>query len=161
VEAARILRKRGIQARFAIAGDRAGNRDALSRAELEEIRREGIVELWGWCDDIPAAMERASLICLPSYHEGVPKALLDACAAGRAVVATNIPGCAAVVDEGINGLLVPPRDAKALADAIARIVLDDDLRAQFSTNARRIAEERLSIDRVADSTLALYRELLD
>jgi glycosyltransferase involved in cell wall biosynthesis len=160
VHAARMLRARGLKSRFAIAGDTADNRDALSKPELDDIRREGIVELWGWCDDIPRAIARASIICLPSYHEGVPKALLDAAAAGRPAVATRIPGCKAVVRDGVTGLLVPPRNSTALAETIERLLLDAKLRCQLGRNARRIAEERFGIDRVAQLTLAFYRQLL-
>jgi glycosyltransferase involved in cell wall biosynthesis len=156
VASARQLRREGINARFAIVGDTAGNRDALGESEMDEIRAEGVVELWGWSNDIPGVMGRASIICLPSYHEGLPKALIDACAAGRGIVASDIPGCRAVVTEGMNGLLVPPQNAGALADALRKLLLDETLRKNMGRHGRRIAEERFDIALVIESTIELY-----
>jgi glycosyltransferase involved in cell wall biosynthesis len=158
VDAARQIKSEGINARFAVVGDAAGNRDALSPRELESIRDEAIVELWGWSEDIPAAMRRASIICLPSYHEGLPKALIDACAAARAIVATDVPGCRAVVSPGLNGLLVPPRNAQALAVAIRDLLLDRERRARMGAEGRSIAVERFGIAAIIQGTLRVYNQ---
>jgi len=159
-DAARKLNSEGLDARFAIAGDVAGNRDALSARELGELRKEGIVELWGWVDDMPSAMNRASIICLPSYHEGLPKALIDGCAAGRPIVATDVPGCRAVVQHGINGFLVPVKDSVALADALRLLLSDGELRRRFGTAARQIAEGRFDVASVIAATTGIYSTLL-
>ena len=158
VTAARALKAAKVNARFAVAGDSAGNRDALSARELRKIRDDGVVEFWGWSDDMPAVMGRAAIICLPSYHEGVPKALLDACAAGRPIVATDIAGCRAVVTAGKNGLLVPPRDATSLANALRILISDPALRARMGAESLKIAP-RFAIEVVVDATLSVYAAL--
>jgi glycosyltransferase involved in cell wall biosynthesis len=160
VAAARTLRAEKIVARFAIVGDTAGNRDAMPARELEEIEKEGVVELWGWSDDIPRMMSRASIICLPSYHEGLPKALIDGCAAGRPIVATDIAGCRAVVTHGLNGMLVPARDSPALANAIRILLADPSLRAHMGQKSRGIAEKNFDIAMVTQATLSVYAMLL-
>lgn len=159
VEAAQALRAQDSDIRFVIAGDTASNRDAIGARELGEWRRKGIVELWGWVDDMPATMRRAAIVCLPSYHEGVPKALIDACAAGRAIVATDIAGCRAVVTNGLNGFLVPPKDSGSLARALSALIADKALCERMGLNGRAIAEERFDISAVIRSTLEVYRSL--
>src|SRR5690606_34931013 len=116
VEAARILKSQGHGARFALVGPvDEGNASALTRATLASLVREGAVEWWGPRTDMPKVLAQAHVVCLPSYGEGVPKVLLEAAAAGRPIVSTDVPGCREVVEPGLNGLLVPPRDGAALA----------------------------------------------
>jgi glycosyltransferase involved in cell wall biosynthesis len=91
----------------------------------------------------------------------VPKVLLEACAAGRAVITTDSPGCRDVVRAGENGLLVPPRDAGALAAAIRRLVYDSELRRQMGTAGRARAEREFGVQSVVQSHLELYRELIE
>jgi glycosyltransferase involved in cell wall biosynthesis len=154
--AARQLKAEGSNARFAVVGDTAGNRDALRDEELQAVQREGIVELWGWSNDMPGVMSRAAIICLPSYHEGLPKALIDACAAGRPIVATDIPGCRAAVADGVNGFLVPPRDVESLTSALRILLSDSSLRTRMGQRSREIAEDKFAIASVIASTLAVY-----
>jgi len=95
------------------------------------------MRLWlGDCKDMPRCLQEANIVCLPSYREGVPKVLLEACAAGRAVITTDSPGCRDVVRTGENGLLVPPRDAGALAAAIRRLAEDPEVRRRMGTAGR-------------------------
>jgi len=159
ITAARLLKAEGTIARFAIVGDSAGNRDALPIHELEAARKEGAVELWGWSDDMPGVMGRAAIVCLPSYHEGLPKALIDACAAGRPIVATDIAGCRAVVTSGMNGLLVRPKDADSLANALRILISDPSLRKQMGKRSFEVATAKFDIALVIASTLDVYTKL--
>lgn len=160
-EAARRLRAAGVPGRFALVGDSASNRDAVPRAVLDQWRDEGVVEVWGWRDDMDAVLAQAAIACLPSYYpEGVPKALIDAAAAGLPIVTTTMPGCRETVIDGVNGLLVPPRDVDALTDALRRLLLDADLRRRFGAASRKLAEDRFSIDAVIHSTLEVYERAL-
>ena len=127
---------------------------------LRGWEEEELVQWWGRRTDMPDVLAQANLIVLPSYGEGVPKILLEAGALGRAVVTTDIPGCREVVRHGENGLLVPPRDAPALADAIGRLLRDPKTRARMGRRGREITQAEFSIDRVVTETLALYSELL-
>jgi glycosyltransferase involved in cell wall biosynthesis len=162
VEAARLLRARGVAVRMALVGEGdPGNPASVPPATLTAWQAEGTIELFGWRDDMRAVLREANVVCLPSYGEGLPKALLEAAASGRAIVATNVPGCREVVKDGETGLLVPARDAAALADALARVVTDADLRARMAARGRALALAELSADVVAARTLDLYATLLD
>ena len=93
---------------------------------------------------------------LPSYREGVPLSLLESAAMGKPIVTTDVPGCREVVENGINGFLVPPKDPLALADAIEKLVLNPELREQFGLASRERAVKEFSSERVITDTLALY-----
>lgn len=97
---------------------------------------------------------------LPSYREGLPKSLLEAAACARPLIATDVPGCRALVRDKQTGLLVPPRDTAALADAIERLAADGGLRRSYGAAARRDVEARLSQDRIAAAVQTLYAEVL-
>lgn len=159
VDAATQLRAEGVVARFAIVGGEDVNPSAVPAALLAKWRSEGVVELWGHRTDMPAVFADSAVVCLPSYREGLPKALLEAAAAGRAVVTTDVAGCRDAVDRD-SALLVPPRDAAALAGALRQVLADASLRARMGRAGRRLVEARFSVGAVADSTLALYDQLL-
>ena len=156
VGAARMLRARGVVARCVLVGGLDVNRAAVARSELDAWQSEGIVEWLGRRDDMPEIMRDAAIVCLPSYREGVPKALLEAAATGRPIVTTDVPGCREVVTNGVNGLLVPPRDVPALADALQALLADSALRDRMGRAGRYRAEREFSREDVADVTLALY-----
>ncbi len=162
VAAAIALRQAGVKARFALAGDvDADNPAAVPSEEIERWRREGDVEIWGRRDDMPAVYAQAHVVCLPSYREGFPKALIEAAACGRAMVAADVPGCREVVRSGDNGLLVPPRDAVALAEALRRLIEDPLLRARMARRSREIAVAEFSQADVVERTLEVYSLLLE
>jgi len=110
---------------------------------------------------VPSLLQRATVVCVPSWGEGVPKVLLEAAAAGRAIVTTDAPGCREVVRDGIEGLVVPPRDAGALAAAIERALrLSDAERAAMGARARARIARDFSDARVVADTLRVYDELM-
>lgn len=159
-EAAGILRAEGMAARFVLVGDFAGNRDAVSQSDLDRWCAAGVIENWGWTDNMPSVIARSSIVCLPSYYrEGVPKALIDGCAGGRPLVTTDMPGCRDVVADGLNGYLIPPRDVPALVTALRRLLLDPAARGRMGKNAREIAEARYALESVIDATLRCYHAL--
>ena len=161
VAAARLLRERGVSVRMALVGEGdPGNPASVPAERLRAWADEGVVELFGWRDDMREVVGQAHVVCLPSYGEGLPKALLEAAACGRAIVTTDVPGCREIVTDGDNGLLVPVRDAAALADALERLVRDRVTRQRMAARGRARAVEELSADIVAEATLALYDELL-
>lgn len=161
VAAARQLRARGVAVRMALVGEGdPGNPASVPPKQLRDWADEGIIELFGWRDDMREVLTQAHVVCLPSYGEGLPKALLEAAACGRAIVTTDVPGCREVVRHEDNGLLVPVRDAGALADALERVVRDPALRRRMGARGRARAVSELSSDIVATATLALYDELL-
>lgn len=161
VAAAQLLRERGVAARFVLVGDSDPETSAaIPVGQLQAWQSGGAVEWWGRREDMPAVLASSHVVCLPSYRgEGLPKVLLEAAACGRPLVATDVPGCREIVIDGGNGLLVPPRDAPALADAIGRLLADPDLRAAMGRRGRELVEAQFSEERVVAQTLALYREL--
>lgn len=160
VAAASTLRARGVTARFVLVGDGdADNPASIPDAQLNAWRESGVVELWGRCDDMPAAFAQAHVVCLPSYREGLPKVLLEAAACSRPIVATDAPGCREIVRHGENGLLVPLRDAMSLADAIELLLGDASLRLKMGQRGRQLVESEFSDVQVALQTLAVYREM--
>lgn len=161
VAAARALRARGVRARFALVGDTdPQNPAAVPAATLAAWRAQGEVEWWGWRTDMPEVIRQAHVVCLPSYREGLPKVLIEAAAAGRASVATDVPGCREVVRHEETGLLVPVRDAGALAAALARLVEDAPLRRRLGERARTRAAAEFSVGGVVRAHLGVYEELL-
>lgn len=161
VAAARLLRARGVDARFVLAGEPdPQNPSSVSADDVRGWTREGIVEHAGFVADMPGLLSRSHLACLPSYYgEGVPKSLIEAAAAGRAIVTTDAPGCREVVRNGYNGLLVPPRSVTELAAALERLILDPVLREEMGRHGRLLAEQRFGQDTIIRQTLALYDEL--
>lgn len=161
VEAARLLRARGIVARFAIAGRiDQDNPTGIAPAQVDAWVKEGVVEWLGLRDDMPAVLTGANVVCLPSYREGLPKALLEAAACARAIVTTDVPGCREVVRHGENGFLVPVRDALALADALEQLLVAPSLRGAMGAAGRRMAEQEFSEEGVIAQILAIYTELV-
>ena len=119
---------------------------------------DGLIEWWGHRSDMYRVLQQALIFVLPTYHnEGVPKVLLEASAVGRAVIASDIPGCRVIVEHEVTGLLVPPRDADALAGAIARLLDDPVLRNSFARAARARVVERFEARESIGLTLASYR----
>jgi glycosyltransferase involved in cell wall biosynthesis len=136
------------------------NPAAISSSVLDAWMRDGRVEWWGRRTDMVDVMRQAHVVCLHSYREGLPKVLLEAAASGRALIATDVPGCRQVVVDRETGLLVPPRDSDALADAISAVVHDVDLRRRYGANARRLVVTRFGEERVHRQTIEVYRALL-
>ena len=161
VDAARTLRQRGVEARFALVGTLdPGNPAGVDRAIVEGWADEGAVEWWGYRDDMPEVYRQATVVALPSYREGLPKSLLEAGATARALVTTDVPGCRDVVTHDETGLLVPARDAGALADAVGRLLADDGLRERLRQAARASVEAHHAVEHIVAQHFALYERLL-
>ena len=161
VEAARLLSRRKLNARFVLAGRcDQDNPASIMPKQLHQWQEEGVVEWWGHRHDMPTVLGEAALVVLPSYREGLPVSLLEAAACGKAIIATDVPGCREVVRHRVNGLLVPPRNAVALADAVAMLLENEELRYELGRRGREIAVKEFSAAAVTGQTLALYRELL-
>ena len=161
IEAVRLLQKRGVSARFVLVGRRdEENPTAIDEAQLTRWSQEDGVEWWGHREDMPAVLGAATLVVLPSYREGLPKVLLEAAACGKALIAADVPGCREVVIHEKTGLLVPVRDAPALAEAIACLLSDHGRRAAFGEAGRELVLREHAKEKIARQFLDLYRELL-
>ena len=161
VEAAKLLRKSDIQARFWLVGEPdLGNPACISKKQLEAWKKEKIVEFLGHRLDMPQLLQQSHVAILSSFYgEGVPRFLLEAAATGLPLVATEIEGCQLVVKEGINGFLVPPKNSQALANALKKLLIDEDLRKQFGKASRHIATSKFDEQKIFNQYEALYRSM--
>ena len=161
VEAARRLKQKGVHARFILVGRRdEHNPAAIPEIHLKEWVKAGVVEWWGHREDMPAVYAAAMLVVLPSYREGLPKVLLEAAACGKAIVATDVPGCREIVRDRFNGLLVSPRDSTALAAAIEELLSDQALREVMGQRSRTRVLAEWSSPRITEQVLGLYRDMV-
>lgn len=158
VEAVRLLKSQGFEFSCILAGEPdKGSFDSIQETDLQEWNKEGLVNWVGWQKETATWYQRANLVVFPTtYGEGVPTVLLEAAASGRAIVATDHPGCAAVVKDGKNGLLIPKDDVQALANAISRLLGDPGLRRHMGEVGRQIVEAKFSIDAINEITLSAY-----
>jgi len=161
VRAAQVLRAEGLDIQFLVAGEPdEGNPASVPEEQLTAWREEGSVRLLGHVQDMPALMATADVVVLPSYREGVPRSLIEAAAAGLPIVTTDVPGCREVVEDGVNGILVPVRDAAALTTAIRKLALDPSLASRMGAASRQKALAQFDERIVLANTLAVYRELV-
>ena len=160
VAAAQQLRREGIAAEFLLAGDPdPGNPASIPVEQLDRWRQDGDVTLLGHIDDMATLLAQTDIAVLPSYREGTPRSLLEAAACGLPLVTTDAPGCREIVQHDVNGLLVPVKDAAALAAALRRLCHEPATRQRMghASRAKVLAEfdERI----VFEKTLAVYEEL--
>jgi glycosyltransferase involved in cell wall biosynthesis len=162
VDAAKQLKREGVRARFLLVGDTdPENPTGIPISQLMDWNHSGIVEWYGFCEDMLSLFSDAHIVCLPSYGEGLPKVLIEGAACGRPLVASNTPGCRDVVRHEENGLLVPPGDAQALADALRILIRDAELRKAMGRNGRALVERDFSLEKVINDTFIVYRKLLN
>ena len=166
VQTAQILRQRGLSAqdvRFVIVGKPdPANPASLRPDELAQWAQEAVVELWGHRTDMPQVLEAAHVTVLPSYYgEGLPKVLIEAAACGRAIVTTDHPGCRDAIEPNKTGLLVPIKNASALADAIEYLIKNINVRKRMGAAGRDLAEKEFAIEKIVAEHIKIYQNLLD
>ena len=160
VEASRALNSKRSDTHFVLAGDRdPGNRDSVTSHDLEKWADEGSILYVGYRDDMPALLAASDIVVLPTYYpEGIPRVLIEAAAMGTPIVSTTIPGVAEIVEDGVNGSLVPPRDAVALASAIEMLLDNPRLRSEYGEAGRRKAEREYDDRQVAQAYVEEYKK---
>jgi glycosyltransferase involved in cell wall biosynthesis len=156
--AARLLKDSARPVHFVIAGDGPGRQEQTKK--IAKAPWTGHVTLLGHRADVPNVLASLDVLVLPSYaHEGIPQIILQAQAMARAVVATTVGGIPEVVEDGVTGLLVAPREADALAAKIEALLDDPGLRSRLGRAARESIEKHHSLDAMGERVLALYGEL--
>jgi len=161
VSAVRLLKERGIKAEFLLAGDLdINNPTGLKLKDLNKIRDEGYVKIIGYQKDIATLYAKSHIICLPSYREGFPKSLIEAAAAGRAVVTTDVPGCRDAIIPNKTGLLVPIKDSQKLADALQWLIENSKERIAMGKAGRNFAEKEFKIEKIILNHLDIYQDIL-
>ena len=172
--AGRLMRQKGVAAfvaaaqrlegrgRFLIAGyAEESSPDAVPISQVERWAAEGLVEWLGARTDMPGLLREVDVVVLPTvYGEGVPRILIEAAASGRALIASDAPGCRDVCRDGINGMLVPPGDADALVHAMEAFIADPEVLGPMGRAGRRLAEEHFGAELILAQTLALYDRIL-
>jgi glycosyltransferase involved in cell wall biosynthesis len=161
IEAARALRRQGAPARFLLAGaPDPQNAATVTQEEVDGWAASGDVEPLGHRADMAQVLAAAHLVVLPSYREGLPKVLAEAAASGRPVVTTDVPGCRDAIQPEVSGVLVPVRDAQALAAAMRDLIGDPARRTAMGRAGRQLAEREFALERIVQQHLAIYRDLV-
>lgn len=162
VEAARLAAGHPSGLRWVLVGaPDPGNPASITDQEFQRWQAEGVVTCMGESDDVAAVYQSAHIAVLPSYREGLPRSLVEAAACARAVVTTDVPGCRDAIEPGVTGLLVPVRDARALADAVVQLAEDPERRRAMGRAGRQLAEAAFDINKVVQAHLQIYAQLLD
>ena len=144
-----------------MAGDLdIGNPTSLNKHELNKIKKNRCVEILGYVKDIPSLYENSHIICLPSYREGLPKGLLEAAAASRAIVTTDVPGCRDSIIPNKTGLLVPVNNSEKLANALQILIENPKNRIAMGKAGRLFAEKEFSIEKIVNSHIEIYSKLV-
>ncbi len=161
VEAFDMLLKSGVNARLILAGTPdPANIASLTQEMMNTYAARPHIEWRGHVKTIAALWQASHIAVLPSRREGFPKSLLEAAACGLPMVATDVPGCRALVKNGENGLLVPADDAPSLARALEVLCKDEALRTKFGAAARHAVENGLDDVSIGQQTVALYKKTL-
>lgn len=158
LQAAEILVSTGHEVEFVVAGALEGsNPDGVGEEDLRMAERNGLINFLGFVEDVPSLMRDADVVAVPSHHEGLPRTILEAFATGVPVVASDIPGCRGAVDNGETGLLVPPSDSWALADALDSLLGSPHQRKRLGANGRYLAVNKFSKNVICNQYLEVYR----
>jgi len=146
VEAARRLKVKWPEAQFRILGPFDANPASIDAGDLAEWQKEGVVDYLGETGNVRPFLAASSVFVLPSYHrEGLPRSILEAMSTGRAIITTDMPGCRETVEDGANGFLVPPKDAKALSAAMERFLEKPELVQSMGAASRARAVEKFDV----------------
>ena len=158
IGAARAIKQKGIPARFAIAGPvDTENPDCIPETYIRRWVKRDVIEYWGHINDMPAALRAVHIFCLPTYYgEGIPKVLIEAGACGIPAVTSDVPGCRAIIQDGINGLIVPPKSVSALSAALTKMITDTQLRAAMKPRARQIFLKRFTDAHISAASLKVW-----
>lgn len=157
----RLLKEKYPDVRFVLVGGiDPYNPASLTEHELNEWVEKGDLEWWGHQRNMPEVLSQATLVVLPSYREGMPKVLLEAQALGRPIVTTDVPGCREAIENGKTGFLAKVKDEHSLANAIEKLITNDELCLEFSRNARALAEQKFDIEQVVKTHMNIYENLM-
>lgn len=164
LEAATIITQSGIDATWMVVGDSLpSDRDQFGPTFREQVRKAGLADRFvftGMTPLVPDYLALMDIFVLPSYREGFPRSILEAMSTALPVVATDIRGCREAVLEGVTGFIVPPRDGKALAAAIKRLLLSPELRHQMGREARSVVIEKYDFRKVRDTFVAFVQDVV-
>jgi glycosyltransferase involved in cell wall biosynthesis len=161
VDAARHIKAQKPNVRFVLVGTPDNhNPESVPFEQLTKWNEQCIVEWWGRMDNMPEVYRQSSIVCFPSYREGLPKSLLEAASCGLPIVTYDVPGCREVVKDQVNGFLVPLWDSQRMIKALMELLDNPDLCAQMGKAGREMVLNEFSQELVADQTMKVWDELL-
>ncbi|MDB9766691.1 glycosyltransferase family 4 protein [Amylibacter sp.] len=160
VNAAKLIKLKNTDWRFVLVGTLDyKNPSSISQNQIKDWIAEGCVEWWGFKENMNEIYEQVSIVCLPSYREGLPKVLLEAAAAKCATITTNVPGCRDAIIDGKTGDLIPVRNSKELANCILRLINDPNRIKKYGKAGSKLIREKFNVDCVVSQHLKLYNDL--
>jgi len=163
---ARVIKDKGVEEYIKAAEILKNKAEFLYVGEIDKGNKNAFLPDWknvkylGFRSDIKELIEKADIIVLPSYREGVPRTLIEAASMSKPIVTTNAPGCKEVVEDGVNGFLVPVKDYKSLAEKIEILIDNPSLREEFGKNSRIKAVKEFDIKAVVNQYLKVYEEMI-
>jgi glycosyltransferase involved in cell wall biosynthesis len=159
--AAELLKESNTKVKMILVGEPdPDNPSSITKSQVTSWEREGILEYWGHQENMEKILQQSSIVVLPSYREGFPKILIEAAACGRAVITTDVPGCRDAIYNGITGVLVPEKNAIALAHSIKELAINPILYKEMGKRGRKMAESRFDVDNVISKHFKIYNQLL-
>jgi glycosyltransferase involved in cell wall biosynthesis len=160
VEASKRINQEKIKVKFVLVGDTDdANPMAIPESVLKEWAKDDCITWNGHSNTMPETLSSASIVCLPSYREGLPKVLLEAAAVGRPLIATDVPGCREIVRHNKNGMLVKLQDVESLYEAMKLMIKNKEKRTTMGKASREIVETELSTTIINAQTIELYRTM--
>ncbi len=161
-EAAERLRKEyENKVEFWLAGGIDDHPGAITKEQLNAACDDRYIKWLGYRTDVKELLQQSHIVAFPSYYmEGLPKSLIEACAIGRPIITTRSIGCKDVVDDGVNGFLIPIKNVDALTDKLRTLIDDADMRRRMGKASREKAEREFSLDVVIEKHLNIYNELV-
>jgi glycosyltransferase involved in cell wall biosynthesis len=162
IRAAKLVKESCKSVRFILVGDPDYEYPlSIQHEEIEKWKKDNIVEIWGYRDDMNIVLSMANIVVLPSYREGFSKVLSEASAIGRAIITTNVPGCRDVIKDGVTGLLVPERNVEILASKISYLIDNPSLCREMGRAGRERAEKLFDVNQVISQHMVMYEKLLN
>ena len=160
MQAAREMRREGVNFKLTLCGDiDTGNLSSATSDHCLQWKNDNLVDQMGRVDDVRPYLESADIVVLPSYREGTPRSLLEAMAIGRPLVATDVPGCRNVVEDGVNGHLIPAKSSRELANALTHLIENPQLRETMGAASRKKAVTDFDEKTVIAQTMQVYAGL--
>jgi glycosyltransferase involved in cell wall biosynthesis len=157
LKATEIVKNSGARVHFLVAGlPDEGNPSSLTASEIKHWRAQGNVEFLGHVNQLEEVIAGVDIVALPSYREGTPRVLLEAAAMEKALIATDVPGCRELVEHRVNGLLIPPQSAQALAEAIQTLIKSPSLCLKMGARGRAKVLQEFEESKVLEQTFAAY-----
>ena len=161
IRVAKRIQARGIKARFVLVGNiDLDNPETVPQAKIDKWVKSGIIEQWGKCDYMETVYQQISIVCLPSYNEGLPKVLLEAASCSRPTIAFDVPGCREVIQDEVNGFLVEFGNEYKLENLLIKLIKSNKLCNKMGKEGRKIAVTEFSSVIINKQTLNIWNEII-